>query len=272
MKAHRLRRLIGPLGVVLALLAGGNAWAGRQCDPQVPRAANVERAMDLAAATSRALEASGAQVVVLARVGQDLREYGLRYSHLGLAYRDDAAGRDGATGRWRVVHKLNQCAAATAMLFRQGLAEFVLDDLFEYQVGIVVLDPALQARLLPILKDNGRLAQMHEPAYNMLAYPWARRYQQSNQWAIETLAMAQEPAATDRERAQAWLKLQGYEPTSLNLGPLTRLGARVGSAHIAFDDHPDSKRFGNRIETVTVDSVFSWLTRSGLGARPVVVQ
>ena len=55
----------------------------------------------------------------------------------------------------------------------------------------------------------------------------------------------------------------------MKLGPLTRLGGRVGSANIAFDDHPNDKRFSDRIETVTVDSVFEWLQRAGLGAAPV---
>jgi hypothetical protein len=34
---------------------------------------------------------------------------------------------------------------------------------------------------------------------------------------------------------------------------------------VAFDDHPTEKRFSDRIETVTVDSVFDWLMQSGLG-------
>ncbi|MEO8278838.1 MAG: DUF2145 domain-containing protein [Ideonella sp.] len=255
-----------------AVLLPTQAVAGRSCEAHLPLAADVERSMDLAAAAARALDASGAQVVVLARVGQDLRSYGLRYSHLGLAYRDQSTAPGGSQTTWRVAHKLNQCGSARASVFRQGLGEFVLDDLFEYQLGFVVLDPALQARLLPILKDNQQLARMNTPAYNMLAYPWSQRYQQSNQWAIETLAMAQEPAAGDRERAQAWLKLQAYRPTTLHIGAMQRLGARVSSANIAFDDHPNSKRFGDRIETMTVDSVFEWLQASRLGAAPVVVR
>jgi hypothetical protein len=113
--------------------------------------------------------------------------------------------------------------------------------------------------------DNARSAALHTVAYNMLAYPWAQTYQQSNQWALETLAFAMEPAASSRERAQAWLQFKGYQPTTLRLGALTRLGARISSANIAFDDHPSDKRFSDRIETVTVDSVLHWLQRSGLG-------
>ncbi len=240
------------------------AHAGRSCEPQAPSAVSVQRAMLLAEHTAKALDDSGAQVVVLGRSGQDLSKYGLRYSHLGLAYRDGKV--------WRVAHKLNQCGSAQASLYRQGLGEFFLDDLFDYQAAIVVLTPTVQAKLLPALRDNRALTQLHTPAYNMVAYPWSQTYQQSNQWAIETLAMTQDPNATTRERAQAWLKLQGYEPTTLKLGPLTRLGARATSANVAFDDHPNEKRFSDRIETVTVDSVFTWLNRSGLGSAVQVVR
>lgn len=97
-----------------------------------------------------------------------------------------------------------------------------------------------------------------------------QKYQQSNQWAIETLALAMEPGTVrQRTQAQAWLRFKGYEPTTLRLGPLTRLGGRISAANVAFDDHPNEKRFSDRIETVTVDSVFEWLPRAGLGAPPV---
>jgi hypothetical protein len=72
--------------------------------------------------------------------------------------------------------------------------------------------------------------------------------------------------ATPNEVGQAWRRLQGSEPTTLRPDPFTRLGARVSAAVIAFDDHPNAKRFTDRTETVTVDSVFAWLNRSGPGA------
>ncbi len=247
--------------------AAGAAQAGRSCEQKAPEAVNVQRAMTLAQHTAAALDASGAQVVVLARAGQDLSKYGLAWSHLGLAYKDGA--------RWRVVHKLNACGSARSDIYRQGLGEFFLDDLFDYKAGVVVPDPALQARLLPVLRDNAQAVRLHTPAYSMVAYPWAQRYQQSNQWAIETLAMAQSPEAGGsftRERAQAWLKFSGYEPTTLRLNAFTRLGARATAANVAFDDHPNEKRFSDRIETVTVDSVFAWLNRSGLGGPVQVIR
>ncbi|MCW5661167.1 MAG: DUF2145 domain-containing protein [Burkholderiaceae bacterium] len=223
--------------------------------------------MALAETTARMLDASGASVVVLARAGQDLSKYGLSYSHLGFAYRDTAGG----TPVWRVAHKLNHCGSADAALYRQGLGDFFLDRPHRYEAAFVVLSVDAQARLLPLLRDNARLPQWHTPHYNMLAYPWSQTYQQSNQWALETLAGALEPAAATRRQAQAWLQLRGYEPTVLRLRPLTRLGARATAANIAFDDHPNEKRFADRIETVTVDSVFWWLQLAQLGSAPVKV-
>jgi hypothetical protein len=250
--------------VLALLLAAGTAHAGRPCEARTPSADGVERAMTLAAHVAQALDASGAQVAAIGRVGQDLSRWGQRYSHMGLVYRDG--------GRWRVVHKLNHCASAEASIYRQGLGEFFLDDMVEYQAGIVVLAPGVQAALLPALADNRRVARLHTRAYSMLAYPWSTRYQQSNQWALETLAMTQDPAADTRERAQAWLRLHDYRPATLHLDAFTRLGARMTAANIAFDDHPPQRRYSDRIDTVTVDSVFAWLARSGLGTSTFTVR
>lgn len=57
----------------------------------------------------------------------------------------------------------------------------------------------------------------------------------------------------------------------LKIDAVTRLGARVSAANVAFDDHPNEKRFADRIETVTVDSVFAWMPRAGLGQAPVTL-
>jgi hypothetical protein len=228
----------------------------------------VIRGLGLAQRTAEALDASGAQVLLLARAGQDLSAHGLRWSHLGLAYFDPRAGEAGA---WRVLHKLNQCGSAEAELYRQGLGEFFLDQPYRYEASYVALAPALQAALLPLLVDNEAAARLHERRYSLVAYPWSTRYQQSNQWAVETLAAAAD-GATTRAGAQAWLQAQGYVPTVLHLGLFTRLGARATAANIAFDDHPNSERFADRIATTTVDSVWRWLPSAGWGTAPVTVR
>jgi hypothetical protein len=242
------------------------AHAGHNCEAKPMRAVQMADALELAARTSQWLDASGALVVLIARRGQNLDEWNLRYSHLGWAYKDANAKA------WRVVHKLNHCGTAEGQVYRQGLGEFFLDDLHSLEAGIEIPKPEVQAAILDVLQDGARVTLMHHKPYNMVAYPWARRYQQSNQWALETLALAMEPGATSRERAQAWLQFKGYQPTVLKINPMKRLGARVGTAHIAFDDHPNSERYADRIATVTVDSVFAFMSQAGLGAPPVVVR
>ena len=74
---------------------------------------------------------TGAQVVALGRAGQDLSKYGLRYSHFGWAYKT-------SEGPWRVAHKLNECGTAVGYLYRQGLGEFFLDDLWRYEAVYAV--------------------------------------------------------------------------------------------------------------------------------------
>lgn len=256
--------ILRTLATLCLVVAAFNAQAGRSCEARPLTLAAVQKGLGLAEQTVRRLNATEAKVVVLARAGQDLRSHGLRYSHLALAYRDGDS--------WRVVHKLNQCGTDRAALYRQGIGDFFMDSPFDYEAGVVVLSPAVQAHLWTMLKNGQGLRTMHTRAYSMVAYPWAQQYQQSNQWAIETLAMAMEPGANTRDKAQAWLRFKGYEPTELHLSTLTRLGARLTSANVSFDDHPNNLRFSGRIRTVTVDSVFTWLGRSGLGEAPLLIR
>lgn len=260
------------LMALAALAFWAPAHAGRSCEVRKLTPQALERGLALAERTHQALEAeharSGARVVVLARAGQDLTRWGLHYSHLGWAYRD---ARDGQAA-WRVVHKLNHCGTAEAAVYRQGLGEFFLDDLWRAEAAWAVPAAGVQDRLHPLLQDDRRAALLHHRPYSLVSYAWARKYQQSNQWAIETLAAAMEPQATSRERAQAWLQLRGYEPAVLTIRPLTRLGGRITAANVAFDDHPNEKRFADRIETVSVDSVFAWLRRSGLAGEPATIR
>jgi hypothetical protein len=254
------------LATAVTTAATTTAHAGQTCEPHKPGAAEITQALSLAAHTAQALDASGAQVVLIARAGQDLSAYGLRYSHLGYAYRDPGAHA------WRIVHKLNQCGTDRAALYRQGLADFFMDRPWRYEAAVVVPTPAVQQALLPLLRDNTQAARLHTPAYSMVAYPWSQRYQQSNQWALETLALALEPDARTRPQAQAWLRLKGYQPTTLHLPAFKRLGARLTAANVAFDDHPDERRFAGRIDTVTVDSVFAFVRSAGLAGEPLVVR
>ena len=262
----------GPVALALgaALIAwAGSAQAGRSCEDRPLTADVMAKGLNLAARTAKALDTefqkNGTQVVLLARLGQDLSKYDLKYSHYGWAYRTPA-------GPWRVAHKLNECGTASGHIYRQGLGEFFLDDMWRYEAAIQIPTPAVQQALLKFLSAPTVLRLQNEP-YSMVSYVWSSKYQQSNQWATETLAAAMEPAAIqNRAQAQAWLQSKGYEPSALIIRAFSRLGGRMTAANIAFDDHPNEKRFASRIETVTVDSVTQWLQRTQLASAVRTVQ
>ena len=238
--------------LTLALAAGlfcEQASAGSPCATTPTDAASFRKAMTLAERTLAALDNSGAQLALIARVGQDLSQYGQRYSHMGYVWRDHPQGR------WLVVHELNQCGTAQSNLFDQGLGNFFLDDMFAYETHIVVPGAAAQARIVAMLASSTP-RKLHEARYNMLAYPFATRYQNSNQWLLETYAASMSELPVDeRAQAQAWLKLANYQPITLDIPATTRVGARMLRANIAFDDQPFDRRMAGRIDTVTVDSV-----------------
>ena len=97
----------------------------------------------------------------------------------------------------------------------------------------------------------------------MVSYAWGRKYQQSNQWALETLALAMEPdSVRTRDQAQAWLQFKGYQPSVLKIGALTRLAGAWARPTSRLTTTPGEQRFADRIETVTVDSVLAWLPQA----------
>jgi hypothetical protein len=241
------------------------AHAGRTCEVKKTNPQAFINGIKLSENTFSALEASKAQVAMIARVGQDLSKYGLRYSHMAYVWRDHPRGR------WLVMHELNQCGTARSSLYDQGLANFFLDDLHAYEALVIIPTPQSQARLVAMLKSN-KPARMHAGRYNMLSYPFSTDYQNSNQWVLEAYAASASDIPVDtRARAQDWLRLAGYSPTTLHLPATTRLGARMFSANISFDDHPFNRRAAGRIDTVTVESIQRFVLAREPGARQFLV-
>ena len=77
------------------------ALAGNACSEKTPSANTIQKAFRMALKTRDALDATGAQVAIVGRVGQDLSKYGLRFSHAGIIWRDSPLGK------WIFTHELN---------------------------------------------------------------------------------------------------------------------------------------------------------------------
>lgn len=246
----RRKQLLG-CALLLACLAAP-AQAGRSCEEKQPSPDSFRLALGTAQQTQQRLEQLGTAVAIIGRVGQDLSKYGLRYTHAGIVYR---AG----DGRWRVAELLNECGSDRAELWNDGLGTFFLDDMFAFDTVLLLPPPAVARSLGERLQDGPLLRTMFSARYSLTAYPFATRYQNSNAWVLETLAAASSGNRLyTREQSQQWLQKNGYQPSELNLGALTRLGGRMFKANVAFDDHPNELRYSDRIRTVTVDSIIQF--------------
>lgn len=263
-----LRRALATAALLALLLCAGETFAGTSCEEVAASAGTMQKALDLAHRVTAKLDENADKVALVARVGQDLSKYGLRFSHLGFVVRNHPEGR------WSVVHDLNLCGTDQSQLYVQGIGNFFSDDLHEYEAAIMVLPAELQNKLEPVLLSVVQMKRLHEPKYSVVAYPFNALYQNSNQWALEVLASVMAPPGdvATRVEAQRWLKDAGFQPTLLTIPALTRLGGRMFKANVAFDDHPGEYRWSDRIYVVTVDAIFDFLRkRYPQGSRRLLV-
>lgn len=194
-----------------------------------------------------ALDASGEDTVLISRSGLDLSDFGLRYSHAGVALRNPQ------TGQWQVRQLYYACDEQAPRLYDQGLAGFVMGS-ERPRLGflsIVRLPPAAAQALRAAALDTPAALQLLTGRYSANAYAWSLRYQNCNQWVLELMARAWGalPAGPDlRERAQRWLRLAGYEPEPVRVPSHRLMFAASFVPLVHLDDHPEDDRFALRLK------------------------
>lgn len=255
-----MKRVYGWFVLLLWLPA---AFAGTACTEQPLTPTAVAQASRTGVSLFQTLEQSGAQVVIIGRVGADLSAYGLHFSHAGLAVRDYRKGR------WTVVHLLNRCGTDQSALYDEGLINFFLDDPISYDALIAVPTPAVQQALLVALR--GSLAErLHESRYNMIAYPQSQDFQNSNQWLLEFIAAALSGGTISSRAAvhqqPLWQQLQ---PDVINVDLGSRIGAGLFKANITFTDHPFADRVKGEYQIVSVRALVRWLRDTAMLERLV---
>jgi hypothetical protein len=243
------------------------AFAGRTCEetPQTPL--TVSNALGLAVKVKDYLDSSGAQVAIIGRVGRDMSEQGLRYSHSGMVI------RDAKKGHWLVLHELNQCGSSQSDLFDEGLGNFFLDGMFAYDALIAIPSAAVQQRLLQSAHSSTP-RDFHQPHYSLIASPFSTKYQNSNQWLLEMLTPSLAPGKPikNRSEAQAWLKQASYAPSKIKISQTKRLGAKLFASNVYFDDHSGDEWIAARYEAVTVESMMAFLATQDKHLQQQVVK
>lgn len=252
------------------------ATAGRNCEETQADASKTQKGIRFATQVRDSLELSGANLVLIGRIGSDQSKRGVRYTHVGYLFRDHPSGA------WTVVHELNNCGSGNSDLFDEGLANFFMDDPFDYEAKIVIPSASMQEKLAKVLLGPLKRT-MHEPSYSSIANPWSTKHQNSNGWALEILAAAAAGTGEIRNRADAqrWLKDNGFRPAQIRIGAGERAGARLFTPNIRFGDHPDSAWQTQTYEVITGDAAIEFFRKTDpearlvtqrLDGRPVVAQ
>ena len=251
-------------GFTATLLACANPAAAstlvqQHCASPAPLSvAQQDRLLRFAAFIKSALDNTGQTVAIVARSGLNLSRFNLRYSHGGISLQASP------NAPWSVRQLYYDCDTAQARLFDQGISGFVLGsdnpDLGFFSA--LLLPTAAANALLAQTLDKAKALQALHGRYSANAHAWSLRYQNCNQWLVETLALAwgasQASASTasastassftaptiieqpPRAAAQSWLRRQGYQPQVLAVN--NRLLMWVASAlpWLHEDDHPSA--------------------------------
>ncbi len=260
-------RLLLAAGLSLLLLAPARAGTELLCTAErEPTVAQQARALRFSAALRELLMEGGQDLALVARDGLDLRRFGQRYSHAGLALRDNPAGP------WAVRQLYFDCDSGQPRLFDQGLAAFVQGGQRAGQgfVAVLLLPAQATEALRAVALDNARALQLLHPAYSANAYVFGLRFQNCNQWLAELLAAAWGDAQ-DRREAQQWLRAQGYEGTVIQLPGRPWLWLAAFSPWLHLQEHPEDDLAAARQRISLPQGLMDWLLQRFPQARRVDV-
>jgi hypothetical protein len=266
-----LARLLRVAAGVLALSAGAHAHAGLpvMCDrAHDVSAADQDRVLRFAGAVKAELERSSEGVALIARAGLDLSRFGLLYSHAGVALRDNPGGP------WAVRQLYFACDESRPRLFDQGIAGFALGAETPQQGHVALLFPPREegAALARAALDKRLALALLGQRYSADAYAFGTRFQNCNQWVAELIALAWgrtggEGAA--RDRAQGWLRAQGYEagPVRIPSHWMMFAGQFVPLVHVV--DHPLDDVYALALRVSVPDAIEDFVHRTAPATRRV---
>lgn len=257
--------------LALGLCAGARAGLPAFCE----RANDIgaleqDRVLRFAGVVKDELERSGGRVALIARAGVDLSRFGLVYSHAGVALRDNPGGP------WAVRQLYYACDDARPHLFDQGVAGFALGADAPARGHIALLFPPADeaARLERAALDKPLALALLAGAYSANAYAYGTRYQNCNQWVAELLAGAWgglDARDRPRERAQAWLRAQGYVPGPVKVPShwLMFAGQFVPLVHV--NDHPVEDLHALALQVSVPDAIERFVRARAPGTQRVEI-
>ena len=263
-----MKRRSGAALLALLLVGGlarASSFAGF-CDAASPvDPTTLDRELRFAARVQQLLDASDADIALVARAGLKLDLIGQRYSHAAIAQ------RDAPLGPWAVRQLYFACDAKRSRLFDQGLAGFIAGaraDSERLRVSIVLVPGAAGRALAAATRDDTRGLSVLAPAYSANAYAFSTRFENCNQWVAELMAVAWGDAR-DRDAAQAWLRAEHYEPIAVHAGLLMFAGWFSPWIHDA--DHPQANLAAGVYRVSLPPSLEAFALAHAPGARRIEI-
>lgn len=262
------------LGSLLLLTACSTIVADNSCGENNLSVEEMRKTFVVGKNLESALNKLGAEVVVMARSGQDLGDYGIDYSHAGFMVKEK-------TG-WNVYHLLNECPSSFGGLYEEGLGDFVVpaimnekrlaienkalgvskdkgDLIFAYVIPPIKVQRALKG----LLGDKDIRNSVFERNYSAVAHPFNQLNQNSNGWLLELYALAE--AQTEgiklkgREDAHKWLQQNDYQGTELPASILKQRLAAMIVGNISLKGHTTSDRYQGKLLINSGDSVLNYI-------------
>lgn len=264
-----MKKLLITLCICITL--ANTAFAGKNCEESnllkediVLKASNASQQLIDAA---NLMSPDGNKIFLIGRMGQNLDEYNVKYSHGAFLFKNNA--------NWEVFHELNDCSSDQSTIFNEGVLNFFLDDLYKYNSIIISFDSDTNTKLREVLLDKASIKEAHNSHYNLLSYPFNAKYQNSNGWLLEIISRAMAKKKNQEihthEDFISFIQSVHYQPAVLNVSMLKRLGGRMFKANIAFDDQPFDERMAGHIRTYTFDGLFDFLKQQKIVSQSMEI-
>lgn len=110
-----------------------------------------------------------------------------------------------------------------------------------------------------MLRDPELRKALHNPAYNMVAHPFATDSQNSNGWVLMVFAAARSPGVNSVSAGVNWLKSEFYIGSSAEAGLVKRALADSLMPHMSTDGQPVT----GIVTFNSGDSLLGFLSRYG---------
>lgn len=209
----------------------------------------------------RDLAAHGAEVAMVFRTGRPRSQLpqGISYTHGAFWVHRTIATEDGRQLSGYAVYNLY---AGDGHAWPKDRSRLVQDYPFEFtrgsfvdDVAVIVPSPEMQRRILAVI-DSPTYEHLHNPAYSLVANPWAGRYQNCTDFMLDVVAAAAWET-DDPARIRADLKAH-YEPTIVKASALMRLFGPIADSRLKTDDQKGP------IRTATYESLAAFMSRNNL--------